>query len=325
MNWRAIIPRRGNGITSPAIFIAAAILLLALAGFVFAVKNGDEQVDTALRDLSAPGPDADSRVSAGIVAAWKPHVPQPATTREELIDQLYQLTEATPGTYGIYIYEFDTAEGFGINADLRFEAASTNKVPILVKLYKEIELGSVSRDEVMTYFWADHETGTGSIQTTGIGSQWTIAELAEKMIKESDNVAKNMLFRRLGYYEVEAFAASHGSDFDIYSNQTSPRDMANLLRLIYQNGIVGPELSGEMIGLMVETDFEDRLPRYLNDVAVANKVGTWGDSINDVGIVLHEERPFVIAVYSRDTGSEAAAADTVDLIAAHIHAYEVNR
>jgi beta-lactamase class A len=302
------------------------VVLLALFTFAFTTRTNH----SAECRQKACSQQADSHVTttgadAGNVPLWKNVVTRPAATREELIDQIYQVTENAPGFYGVYIHELDTGQGFGINADARFIAASTNKIPILIKLYKEVELGNISPDQVMTYSWSDFEGGTGTIQTTGVGTQWTVAQLAGKMIKESDNIAKNMLLRLLGYSQVETFARGLGSDFDLYYNQTSPQGMAVLLRLIYENGIVGPELSQEMVGLMIETEFEDRLPRYLDDVAVANKIGSWEDSFSDVGIVLHQERPFVICVYSSGTGSEAAAAEAIALIAAHTYAYEVSR
>lgn len=307
-------------------FAVTLISLVSLFGFAFATRtNTTSVVPGEARFLTQRGAHERVKAAAGMVPAWKLVVPAPAASRAELIDQLYRITEVAPGTYGVYVYELDTGEGFGINADTRFEAASTNKVPVLMKLYQEIEAGGVSRDQALTYLWADFEEGTGSIQAAAVGSQWTVAQLAERMMKESDNVAKNMLLRLLGYAAVEELTRGLGSDFDIYYNLATPRGMANLLRLIYENEVVGPELSREMIELMIETDFEDRLPRYLDDVDVANKIGTWGDSVSDVGIVLHRQRPFVICVYSSGTGSEAEAADAIALIAANVYAYEMNR
>lgn len=300
------------------------IVLLGLFGIAVATRTDVAASGGDGRQRSWTGA-SDQGAGAGLVPGWQKVVASPAASREELLGRLYQITEAAPGGYGIYIYELDSGQGFGIDADTRFEAASTNKIPILIKLYQEIALGNVSRDQVMTYLWSDFEEGSGSIQAGPVGSEWTVAELAAKMMKESDNVAKNMLFRLLGYSEVESLARELGADFDVYYNQVTPRGMADLLRQIYENAIVDAGLSREMIGLMIDTGYEDRLPRHLDGVPVAHKIGTWGDAVSDAGIVLDQRRPFVICVYSHDTGSEAAAADAIALIAAETYAYEVNR
>ena len=309
----------GRMISSGAIIALSVFTGLALTACASTTSNPEEG------ERLQPGGAEEQYVQNPLEPAWRSVVPESPASRQELLERIQEIAEKAPGLYGVYVYELDSGDSYGINTDIRFEAASTIKVPILIKLYKEIELGRVNREQKLSYIPADYEEGTGSIQMTGFGSEWTVSELAAKMMKESDNVAKNMLFRLLGYSEVETFAAEHGSEFDIYYNETTPRDMGNLLRLIYGNGVVGPELSREMIGLMVDTEFEDRLPRYLDGVTVAHKIGTLGDGVSDVGIVLADERPFVICFYSSGSGSEATAAGTIALIAATVYAYEVNR
>jgi beta-lactamase class A len=247
---------------------------------------------------------------------------QAPRTREELLGRLRALVDGTPGDYGIFVRELRTGAAFGINEDTMFQAASTIKVPILMKLYQEISLGAVSREQVMTYLPADFEDGTGSIQGSGFGSQWSVAELADRMMRESDNVAKNMLFRLLGYYEIEAFAADLGTEFDVMNNQTSPQGMANLLRSIYEHDFVDGDLAEEMLDLMTGSIYENRLPRYLGETRVAHKVGTWGGAVSDVGIVFLADNPFVICIYSEGVGDVEAAKDIIGRIALDVYLFE---
>ncbi len=231
--------------------------------------------------------------------------------RESLMLRLDRLLSGSGGLYGVYVLETDTGEGFGINEDIRFEGASTIKVPILMLLYSEIETGRVSESEVMTFTWSDYEGGSGSIQESGPGSSWTIAELAAKMMKESDNVAKNMLLRRLGYSAVESYARNLGAEgYSIYYNRFTPREMAMLLFGLEGGRVAGEERTQEMLSLMTGTTDEDRLPRYLaQETRVAHKIGTRDGSVSDVGIVWGAGAPFIICVYS--TGGDMEDAEDV--------------
>lgn len=247
-----------------------------------------------------------------------------AVSREQLLGEVQAVVDSATGTYGVYVYETDTGESFGINQDVAFEGASTIKIPILMLLYAGIDAGTVSGEETMVYQWGDYEDGTGSIQQEPVGTEWTIRELAEKMMQESDNIAKNMLFRRLGLYAVEEYAIANGADdFDLIYNRVTPRDMGALLKAILEYEVAGPELTGDMLGLMTGTDHELRIPRYLDGVMVAHKIGTLGDSVNDAGIIFAGDSPFVLCVYSEGVASEVEAEEVIGRIAWLVTNYEV--
>ncbi len=219
------------------------------------------------------------------------------------------------GEYGIYIRELDSGYTLGWNETERFDAASTSKVAIMMCAFREMEAGRLGADEAITYTGADYEPGTGSIQGTAVGSRWTVAQLLEKMIAESDNVAKNMLLRRLGIGTVNAYAQGMGAySYDLYPNEITPADMGKLLSAIWRQDGFNAESRARMLDLMTGTAYEDRLPRNLEGIPVAHKIGTNGDTTSDVGIVMLEGAPFVISVYV-DGVSESEAAATIAEIA----------
>lgn len=253
------------------------------------------------------------------------HVRNPAAIgRDQMMQELRNLIGSTQGTYGVYVYEFDTGQSFGLNEHIPFEGASTIKIPVMMLLFEKIDAGNVSKEEVMVYQWSDYEEGTGSIQQAGVGTEWTVAELAEKMMNESDNVAKNMLLRRLGLHAIEEYAIEKGAeDFDLIFNRVTPRDMGLLLKKIYEGSVAGPEPTAEMLDMMTGTQYEQRIPRYLGGIRVAHKIGTMGDSVNDAGIVFAGDSPFVLAVYSEGVASEEEAEDVIGRIAWLVTNYEV--
>ena len=251
-----------------------------------------------------------------------------STDRAEIISRLEQLAEsASSGIYGVYVYETDTDIGFGFNEEVSFRAASTVKVPILAALYQELESGTIERGDRWTYLATDNETGTGSLQYESIGSQHTVEELAEKMIKESDNVATNIIIRNLGWRKITGLVAERGhTGIDMSSNQATPRAMTEMLLDVFRADVVTGKSRREMLELMTDTEFEERLPRDLpEDVTVAHKIGTQVAAISDVGIVFLKDSPFIISVYSKEIGDIAAAEETIGGFAKAVNDFELSR
>lgn len=245
---------------------------------------------------------------------------------DSLLARLNQMLDSAGGNWGVYVWEADTGKEYGINEDRTFLAASTNKLPLLLYVYRLIERGELSRDDMLTYLGSDYQEGTGTIQDSPIGTEFSLREVLTRLIEQSDNVAKNMLYRLVGRDSVRDYIWSVGlTDTDLaWANQTTPRDMGLLLQLLYRNQVVVPELTEEILDLMTGTEFEERLPKYLEGVQVAHKVGMYGDSVSDVGIVLGQ-KPYVICVYSEGMGSEEEAEETIAQISLAVYSFEASR
>lgn len=270
----------------------------------------------------------DSNIIQEVATAVKEKIiRKPVPDSALLLADINGLLAKTAGTYGVYVYELDTGKGFGINEEMSFPAASTVKVPLLMAVYKNIELGKISKEQTVTYTADDYEEGTGSIQYTEVGTKWTVAELAKRMMKQSDNVAKNMFFRLLGYKNVQNYINSLGvTNVDMsMKNTITPKDAATLLSMIYNREIVNAALSQEMLDLMVDTDFENRLPKRIPEVKVAHKIGTWAGAISDIGVVYLDRKPYVITVYSKGIQNVSDAEDIISQISKKVYDYEVSR
>ena len=309
--------KRSTIFAVPALFI----MLIFLIFLISKSKNSEKSQELANQKEEAPD------VSSVSVPKKETTSKNQKKEQNELLVDINQYLDTISGTYGIYVYELDSGENFGINEKVVFPAASTVKVPLLMALYKNIEEGKISKDIVVTYLESDYEEGTGSIQYAGFGTRWTIAQLAEKMMKESDNAAKNMFFRILGFNNVQNFITSLGvKNVDMSLNNTiTPKDAGTLLKLIYENKAANKELSDEMIDLMVKTDFEERLPRYLKNVKVSHKIGTLAGAISDTGIVFLDDKPYTISVYSKGVKSVSEAEEVIGTISKKIYDYEYER
>lgn len=116
----------------------------------------------------------------------------------ELVFLMKQYPQIKPA---IYVWDYETENYVNINASKIYSTASIIKLPVLVDLFKTIESEGLSLSEKMPLTEYYRSEGSGNLQFKASESQWTIDELAKRMITISDNSATNMLVARLGSME----------------------------------------------------------------------------------------------------------------------------
>ena len=221
---------------------------------------------------------------------------------------------------------FDPYSGktVSLNADRRFVAASLSKLYALLTLYRAVSQGEMSLDDEITMRSSDvWAYGTGVLSKYPskypVGYTMTLRECAEFMIKESDNTAELMLNRYLEEERIEAELHRIGADSTLYwnpINTTTPNDILLVLKKIADPSYTSPRLSADMLELMTNTSFEDRLPQPLpEETRVAHKIGSYESTFSDAGIVFSEEsvgtgREYYIVVFS-EGASEGEAREAI--------------
>lgn len=211
------------------------------------------------------------------------------------------------GKYGIYYYNLESGDEFGINHEDAYSAASTIKIPLNLYLYEKIKSGSADPLGTLAYLKQDNEDGTGIIQYEEFGKKYTLKELSRLSIVYSDNVAANMLIRYLGLSNIKEFMQENGGVFvQEGENVSSPRDMGVYMKKVYEFYKANGELGKELMDSFLNTEFNDRLPALLPPgTKVAHKIGTQVRAFHDVGIVLGEN-PYVISIMSKDIDEDKA-------------------
>ena len=241
--------------------------------------------------------------SSKIISPLPSESSEKSLTKEELLKEIQSLIEGK-GTYSVYIYELNSQQGFGLGEETIFTAASINKIPILASLYflagkEEIDLDkkiNLQKKDIQDY-------GTGSIRYDPPGTRYSLKTLARLMMEKSDNTAGYILGEAIiGLEKIQELIDSWNlSQTDMENNKTSNYDMAILLSLMYQGKITNQALTKEMIGLMDNSDFEERLPKHLpKNIKVYHKIGTEETIIHDVGIIDFYQRPYYLGVLSTD-------------------------
>jgi beta-lactamase class A len=116
-----------------------------------------------------------------------------------------------PSTSGVYVKSLRTGEEASVNGDTPFEGASTIKVAIMVYAYRLAEQHKLDLNERMVLTASDYVGGTGVFRYHSVGLNPTIRDLLTEMIITSDNIATDMVLRKVGGVDaVNAFLESQG-------------------------------------------------------------------------------------------------------------------
>jgi len=234
-----------------------------------------------------------------------------AEKTDALRHELEQIARAYPATYGVVVLDPSSGERVGIDADQRFDAASLGKLPILMKLYRAAASGEVDLDDKISMQPSDVQAyGTGVLYTYPVGYTMTLRECARYLIQKSDNTAWKMLDRYLGRDNIRAELYRVGARSTEYwiPNITTPEDVLLMLEKIADPSYTSPELSAEMLDVMTNTDFEDRLPQPLPEgTRVSHKIGYFGTTYADTGVVFpagarDARDAYFIVVMASETG-----------------------
>lgn len=232
-------------------------------------------------------------------------------TRDDLTIQIAQKVQYSDDL-SIAARDLTTGETFGLVETKGYDAASTMKIAILGVLYQQVQAGAVNLDEVLTIPSGEVQRyGTGSIQYESAPYRYSYRELAKRMMQQSDNTAAYILAKKVGHDEIAKFLTDQGMEnSDFTNNTTTAADMLKLIENVYQGNVVNAELTAQMLAIMRDTQFEDRIPANLpGGVTVYHKTGDAFDGgSHDVGVVVKGNRAYAIAIFSRGLPADQVAA-----------------
>ena len=232
------------------------------------------------------------------------------TLQQQVADYLNQ----QDGRFGVYYLNMNNGESLAYKETQPIVAASTIKIAYNTYLYEKVAKGEISLDEKMTYNSAaypngDYEGGTGSIQNSPNGTEFTIREVSNLCITISDNCATNMILRRLGgedavndnylkpisctvdYRGTSSYTDCTGAEKS-GKRRTSAIDLALYAEHLYRDYEENQTIFQPLIDDLCNTEYNWGVPAGVpTDVKVAHKVGFYPDyyTYNDIGIVFSSE------------------------------------
>ena len=190
-------------------------------------------------------------------------------------------------------YNLETEERLAFNEDLYMNAASIYKVGLSLVAYNMVECGEITLEDLVYYSPWQYQGGTGILQYDLSFGALPLGTLIEYTIKYSDNIAATMVYSYIGGWNNFKWRLFEilGIDYGDYDNVTSARVELEVLKYIYENR--NNSNYKTLIDYLKNTDFHDRLDKYLPQNIVAHKIGSDEGYTHDVGIVFTEE-PYIV-------------------------------
>lgn len=252
---------------------------------------------------------------------------QPATGLVSIRADVDRLIAASGAEVAVAWRPLDAKPGeeILINPDLRFHAASTMKVPVMIEMFRQVESGRRTLDDtiLVTNRFTSIVDGTpyellatadsdGEIYKA-MGKRLKLGELVEASITVSSNLATNVLIEHLRATNVQATVDTMGATgvqvlrgvedqkaFDAgKNNTTTARGLLVLFEALGKGKAVSAKSSAAMVEILKRQKFNDGIPAGLPpDTPVAHKTGTITRIHHDAGIV-YAKRPYVLVVLTR--------------------------
>lgn len=236
---------------------------------------------------------------------------RPRATRnyEPLKKEIQDLTYGLSGIYGVYVWDFESQTGFGVNENEAMQAASLIKLPVMSYIYKQAEEKKLSLSQIVP-----------------VGEErYTYRQLVERMGHQSDNNSFNAAVESLGAGNLENYIQSLGMvNTSIATNDTTPLEIAKFFKDLWNGDLVGGDSRDEIMESLTDTIWEDWIPAAINDenINIAHKYGRETNVINDAGIVL-SKNPYVLVIMS-DGIEDAKATEVLPQIIQKIHSFMAN-
>jgi len=247
--------------------------------------------------------------------------------RQSLMDLMELYPTIQPA---VYVWDYDTQNYVDINASKIYATASIIKIPVLIDVFKSIEAGQFSLNDKMALTEYYRTEGSGSLQFKAAESQYTIDELANRMITESDNSATNMLMSKVGSMtDVNSSIRSWGlknTKVNTWlpdlggTNYTTARDMADMLYNIDENDkFLTDESRARILNYMGHVHNNRLIHAGLGAGAVfLHKTGDIGTMLGDAGIVIAPSgKKYIVVILANRPHNSAAGKDFI------VHASEI--
>ena len=243
-------------------------------------------------------------------------------------------TQAT--AVGVYFHDLGTGDTLLVNANVRFHAASTMKVPVMIQLFRDRDAGQLTLDDSVPItntftsifdgspYQLDKADDSDSTLYDIVGQKRTIRQLVELMETVSSNLATNLLIALVDAKRANATAHSLGADSILVlrgvedgkayragmSNTTTARDLGVLLTALAQYRAASPAACREMLDILGRQHFTEGIPAGLPaGTRVEHKTGWIGGVVyHDAGIVRPPRgAPYVLVVLTGGVKDDSTA------------------
>ena len=246
-----------------------------------------------------------------------------------LMDRIYSwIGQGRIEHASVYLRDLEFGPWMGIDEEETYGAASLLKVAVMLTLLRQEELrpGTLQqRIEVTPEMMSQFEQHFGPERSISPGNVYTLEQLMEYMIVDSDNNATNVISMYLASLEEDmpplmrtleelGFIGQNKEDDSLTVKQS-----ASLFRLLYNSSYLDKDMSDRALSLLTRTTFDHGIVAGVpSGITIAHKfgerIGEGGSrQLHDCGIVYHPDGAYMLCVMTRGKDPEALAAIIADI------------
>ncbi len=241
---------------------------------------------------------------------------------KKLQPQLENLTKNFQGDIGIYVKNLKNGKTVAINADTVFPTASMVKIPILIGVMDKVAKGELDYHQPLQYKDSLLYAGVDILGSFKQDEKIDLDKVIMLMLTMSDNTASlwlqslagtgariNQILDSLGFRHTRVNSRTPGRETarEIYGwGQTTPREMATLLEMIYKGEVISRAASDRMLRNLKRNYWDavshSQIPPY---VTVFSKNGAVNQSRSEVLLVKGKKATYVFCVTTKNNKDES--------------------
>jgi len=238
-------------------------------------------------------------------------------TDKHLQHEIASLVKGFNGDVGIYVYDLSKNTIAAFNPDTIFPTASMVKVPILIGIMHKIHNGDLTYHQEMLFTDSvRYSEGEEILASFKDSQKIALNVLTMLMMSMSDNGASlwlqglagggtqiNQDLDSLGMKDTRVNSRTTGrkENYNKYGwGQTTPAEMATLMKMIVDNKIIDKQISERMLRLMSRQFWdEDAISQIPPNIFVADKSGAVDQTRNEV-LYVNAPHPYIFCICTKN-------------------------
>ena len=284
-----------------------------VSGYYLAPQTGSKVIRDGVVVDSIPGVNGrqinTDKLAASIVDALSKQRHTASTTAEAItatakIARSYSQTNAglyslindwakeyPDGQYGVSVRELGgQGRSASYNADQLFFSASIYKLYVVNYLFNRIDAGNLDL-------------------TSTLGSNRSIDDCINATILVSDNACPEGVANAVGWgtLDASAHAVTGGVSLTSGNIKVSANGGADFMTKLYDGQLMSASNTTRLLSLMKQQKYRQAIPAGSRGAVVADKVGFYGNSWHDVGIVYSPKSTYILSVMTKNASANQIA------------------
>lgn len=223
-----------------------------------------------------------------VTAVAQPTAPIPAGPAGSLEEVIRRWQLAHPSVrLAVDVRELGVQERrAGYNSATQFYAASLYKLYVVGYLYERIEQGSLDQNSVAS-------------------NGRSYAACIDAMILVSDNTCSEDIGNSVGWSKIQAYINAKGFTGTSVNNggiRATAAGASEFMERLYAGQLMNGDHTAHFLDLMKNQVYRSAIPAAMPGVVVADKVGFYGGSWHDSGIVYGPKSTYILSILTTGAG-----------------------